>query len=155
MRLESLDGLGACMATADKKVMISGRDLKSKGMVSVSEVLTAENIPYTTVANGYQVQTKSGKTMQVPSIIAYKDKQALIDSINEIQTVTPNGSDAATPECTCHKEQLKNAGKWALGLLAAIVAIKLLSPKKVKPLNGLKAEREDKSTTVMLPAVQL
>lgn len=134
MRLESLDGLGACVPTK-KRFLVNSQQLLADGNISVGEILLKEGIESTRLINTqtnqtvYQVQTENGM-VTLPSVVPLAEQSNIVakakgklQAIEAVVTETVN-------DLPFTKDQLVTGGKWALALLLTGLTLNAIKPNR-------------------------
>jgi len=149
MRLESLDGFGACPPkgndTPEKKeltYLLPTSQLNNMGLVSTMKVLDEAQVPYTSsIVDGkptYQVGKET-----VPGFLPIKSKDQIVASLKNNLTTDAKATDAVP---TVAESMPTSQEKKALGIvsLAFLALAAVASALKSKPgaINGLGAPRK-------------
>lgn len=142
MRLESLDGFGACSPKEKKQLtyVLPSAQIKSMGLTSTAAALDQAKIPY--VQTGNNIVAK-GQTL--PNFIDTKNKAGIVASLQEQATPTETATVAAqateATTTTLTPFQKKAIGITALALLAMAA---LANQFKSKPggMSGISTPRK-------------
>lgn len=129
MRLESLDGLGAC-ATENKTLtyLLPASKLKAMGVVSTTKELDSAGIPYTTsIVNGEPVVTVGSQT--VPGLLPVETKDQVVNALKSSLASDANAPALVADEATTLTTQKKVMGFAALALLALAALAQQLKSK--------------------------
>lgn len=131
MKLEVLDGFGACATTSTtpKKDFVPVKSLIAQGYVITQDFLSTLGITSKSDGNGNQVFDTLNGTQKLPEVLTQESAQALPGALAQANTLKP---DNATPADI--DKNFKSACKWLLWLAAAWGGYKLLTYKR-KPAS--------------------
>lgn len=146
MRLESLDGLGACAPEKNKTLtyVLPASQIKSMGLTSTAKVLDNAGISYTTTTENGQPEIKVGNKILPGFVPLNSQKSVLAAAVQGTQAEPAVTETEATPSLTTNEK--KAIGFTALALLALAA---LASQLKSKPgaINGISTPRKKMAYT--------